>query len=81
MTEPELQVPLDSQGLVSIFLVFSGAWDSKSCALCGRVGGSVCWPSRKETEVPTRVLGALAPQASDALSADFMSHVLLKNNE
>lgn len=38
-------------------------------------------PCRKEARIPGRELGALVPEASDAVFADFMSHFLLKNKE
>lgn len=62
-----------------IFSVFSGAWGSKSRALCGRAGVSSLLPCRKEARIPARELGALIPEASDAIFANFMSHFLLKN--
>lgn len=45
--------------------------------LWGGLAWSVCWPSGKEAGIPARELTALALQASDA---DFMSHLLPKNN-
>lgn len=38
-------------------------------------------PCREEVRIPARELGALAPEGSDAVFADFMSHLLLKNKE
>lgn len=40
----------------------------------------MCWPSGKEARIPARVFRASAPQASDAVIADFMSHLLPENN-
>lgn len=40
----------------------------------------MCWPSGKEARIPARVFRASAPQVSDAVIADFMSHLLPENN-
>lgn len=82
MTELLLQFCLDSKGRVSIFLVYFLERRILGPVLsCGAVG----WDWRGQSaglvgRKPGFQPGSLALQASDAMMADFMSHILPKNN-